>query len=177
MALHFRLLITLFFALLKPRRKKLEETEIAFRVLPTDCHLPYFRLMCAGRYFDFMDLARVDQVTQWGLLRTLYLEGLSMVVAGQYLKYLRPLKVFQRFNVKTRILFWDDRFVYIEHRFEQAGVLKTVGIVQGCLLGRKGIANPREILSRHLEEVPPPPMPPEVRDWHQLTDRASGKRR
>lgn len=122
-----------------------------------------------------MDLARVDQVTQWGLLKVMHRQGLAMVVAGQYLKYLRPLRVFQRFQVRTRIVYWDDRFVYIEHTFEHRGVLKCAGMVQGCLYGKNGVANPREIFAQILEPVSQPPMPPQVRDWQALA--TSGKRR
>jgi acyl-CoA thioesterase FadM len=140
------------------------ETRTTFTVLPSDCHIPFFRLMCGGRYFDFMDLARVDQVSRLGFLDLMRRDKLIIYIGGQILRYRKPMKVFTRFSVRTKILYWDDRFFYVEQKFEQGGIVKTEGLVQGCFRDKRGVVPPAELIERANLKIERPPMP-EIVAW------------
>jgi acyl-CoA thioesterase FadM len=128
-------MLTILLAYFRPKLRAFVETKKHFTVLPTDAHLPLFRALCGGRYFDFMDLARVDQVTRLGVLNVMIKKGLDINIGGQFLQYRKPLKVFRRFAVLTKIIYWDEKFFYVEQKFEQDGTIKASGLVQACFRG------------------------------------------
>jgi acyl-CoA thioesterase FadM len=164
MSLHFRLLLTILFSYFKSKLGSFVETKATFTVFPTDCHIPFFRLMSGGRYFDFMDLARVDQVARLGVLDLMGKDKLSINIGGQLLRYRKPMKVFTRFTVSTKIVYWDDRFFYVEQKFEQDGIIKTEGLVQGCFRSKLGVVPPVELLERANLKIDRPPLP-ELVKW------------
>ena len=55
MNLYLRLLILLFRLIGLPRKGPLEESRVAFRVLPNDCHVNLH--MNNGRYLSFMEVS------------------------------------------------------------------------------------------------------------------------
>ncbi|MBY0371721.1 thioesterase family protein [bacterium] len=171
MNLHFRLLLTVLASRFKSKLSSFVETKTTFTVLPTDCHIPFFRLMCGGRYFDFMDAARVDQVSRLGILGLMRRDGLSINLGGQILRYRKPMKVFTRFTVSTKIIYWDDKFFYVEQKFEQNGIMKTEGLVQGCFRGKPGVVPPAELLKRAGLKIERPALP-EIVKWFQSQNTA-----
>ena len=66
MNLYLRLFLLLFRLIGLPRKGLLEESRVAFRVLPNDCDVNLH--MNNGRYLSFMDLGRVHLVAQVGLM-------------------------------------------------------------------------------------------------------------
>ena len=64
MNLYLRLLFLLFRLIGLPRKGPLEESRVAFRVLPTDCDINLH--MNNGRYLSFMNLGRLHLVAHLG---------------------------------------------------------------------------------------------------------------
>jgi hypothetical protein len=46
--------------------------------------------------------------------KALKANGWGLVVAGASVRYRARIRPFQRFELRTRVVGWDDRFVYIE---------------------------------------------------------------
>lgn len=86
-----------------------------FVVLPGD--LDVFLHMNNGVYFSIMDLARYDMLIRSGLLKSVRKAKLSPIVAAETIRFRRPLKLFQRYWVETRIIGWDDKAFLMEQRF------------------------------------------------------------
>lgn len=173
MNLHFRLLLTILLSWLKPKLSTFEETSAKFTVLPTDAHIPFFKAMCGGRYVDFMDLARVDQVSRLGILGVMRRKKLDINLGGQFVRYHKPLKTFRRFEVRTNIVCWDEKFFYVDQKFMQDGVVKAHGLVQACFRGKGGICPPAELIAMAGMQDTKPAMPKEIADWRQLLQRKS----
>lgn len=102
--------------LLQPRvRDLLAEQLYAGRVLPSDLDLLLH--MNNARYLREADVARAAHLTRCGVLGALRDLGAHTVLAASCARYRRSLRLFEPFQVHTRLLGWDDRAFYLEARF------------------------------------------------------------
>ncbi|CCG07513.1 Thioesterase superfamily [Pararhodospirillum photometricum DSM 122] len=94
--------------------------------------------------------------------------GQGTLVAGAggcIVQFRRPLRPFQRFVLKSRMLSWDDKWVYIDHRVESEGALVCYAMVRGAFVGRGGVIPPAEVVARTAFTGPTPPLPPWAQAW------------
>ncbi|XP_045716917.1 protein THEM6 isoform X1 [Phyllostomus hastatus] len=102
--------------LLQPRvRDLLAEQRYAGRVLPSDLDLLLH--MNNARYLREADVARTVHLARCGVLEALRALGGRTVLAASCARYRRSLRLLEPFEVRTRLLGWDDRAFYLEARF------------------------------------------------------------
>jgi len=160
-------LIAVLFGLIGLRRTGLfEESRITFRVLPTDCDINVH--MNNGRYLSFMDLGRVRMVAQIGLLGVIFRNRWMPVLAAAEINFIRQLAPFQKFDLVTRLVTWDEKYAYMEQRFESDGVLCAHAFVKGLFLSKGGRVNNSEVVAGLGYSGGPPPMPDELKLWAEL---------
>jgi acyl-CoA thioesterase FadM len=164
--LYLRLLILLVRLIGLPRRGVFEESRVGFRVLPTDCDVNLH--MNNGRYLAFMDLGRLHLVAQIGLLGIILRRRWGAALGAAEINFIRPLAPFQKFELITRLVTWDEKYAYMEQRFESRGVLCAHAYVKGLFLERKGRVAPPEVAAALGTTAAPPPMPEELRIWSEL---------
>lgn len=157
MNLYFRLLRTLLLAFLQPRSAFREEVRIDYRVWPHDLDLNMH--MNNGRYLTLMDLGRLQLMMRTGLLRHIVKNGWMPVLGAVSMRYRRPLSPFQRFTLTTRLLSWDEKWFYIEHRFLVKEEVMAVAIVRAVILG-KGKTLPTSVFTNLLGIEGGPAEPP-----------------
>ncbi len=146
MNLYFRLLQTIINALFAKRiRSVRSETCKVFRVLPNDLDLGFH--MNNGRFVTVLDLCRVDLFVRTGLARLMLKNGWVPLVAEIKMEYLRPLKLFQKYEVKFRVTGWDDKFIYSEHSFISGGKTVAEGKSKGCVRASTGVIHPDRLIS------------------------------
>lgn len=149
-----------------PRRALLEPSRVAFRVMPNDCDINFH--MNNGRYLSFMDLGRVHLMKQMGLLLVILKQGWMPVLSAAEINFLRSIQPLQKFDLVTRLVSWDDKYFYIEQKFEVRGTLCAHAYVKGLFL-KKGakVSNTDAVAIAGYTEAPPP-MPEELRLWAEL---------
>ena len=142
-------------------------SETPFAVNPRDLDL--LMHVNNGRYLSIMDVARVDLMLRSGTLGRLRARGWYPVVAAQTIVYGRSLKLFERFRVRTRVIGWDARNVYLSQDFlsargGEAAVARAV--VQARFLGPRGerISTDALLAAIGVAESPPP-LPDWVTGW------------
>jgi acyl-CoA thioesterase FadM len=166
--LYLRLLRVLFKLLTVAPRALLDPARLRFRVWPTDCDLNLH--MNNGRYLTFMDLGRVYLLGQARMIGTLWRKRWTPVLGAAEINFIRPLDPFQAFELVTRVLTWDERYFYIEQRFESRGRLCAIGMVKGVFLGRGERVASRQLLDALGLDLEAPPLPEVVRHWNELTN-------
>lgn len=165
--LYLRLLIVLIKMLFVRRRGVLEPARLRFRVLPTDCDLNFH--LNNGRYLTFMDLGRIHLLGQIGLLYPLMRARWMPVLGAAEINFIRPLKPLRRFELVTRLVTWDEKYFYIEQRFEAGGRLCAIALVKGLFMAGRQRVDSGSVLKMLNLDMEPPNMPEVVRHWNDLT--------
>ena len=167
MNLYLRLLVLLFRLISLPQKPPLEESRVSFRVLPNDCDINFH--MNNGRYLSFMDLGRVHLMRQSRLLGHILRNRWMPVLTAAEINFIRSLAPLQKFELVTRIATWDEKYFYMEQRFESKDALCAHSFVKGLFLGRDGkkIAND-DIIAAMGWNGDPPEMVEELKIWAEL---------
>ncbi len=167
MNLYLRLLWLLWKLRSLQRRGLFEESRVAFCVWPNDCDLNLH--MNNGRYLTFMDLGRVHLTAQSGLLREAWRQRWMPVLAAAEITYIRSLKPFARFDLVTRLLTWDDKYIYLEQSFECGGQLCAQAYVKGVFLHKGARVPNAKVLQAIGYAEAPPPMSEALQHWAALS--------
>jgi acyl-CoA thioesterase FadM len=143
----------------RPRLGLYDASHLAFRVMPPD--LDYNVHMNNARYLALMDVGRVDLILRTGMWRTMWQNHWQAVIAGSIVRYRRPLKPFQRMQMTSRLIGWDEKWFYIDHRIAAGAALACQAMVRGAFIGAEGILAP-VILAKAMGV---PDTPPELPNW------------
>jgi acyl-CoA thioesterase FadM len=164
MNLIVRLIRIVIAALMRPRLDMLDTSIVSMRVWPNDLDLNLH--MNNGRYFTVMDLGRIDLMIRTGVARWMWRQKWTPVVGSETMRFKRALKPFQPYRLKTRVLCWDERWVFLEQRFETlAGELVALGIVKAVLTAQRRTLRPKEALKIMGMLRRSPAMSPAVKAW------------
>ncbi|KTC63981.1 thioesterase [Pseudomonas fluorescens ABAC62] len=153
----------------------LSTTVIRMRVWPLD--LDINRHVTNGRYFSLADVARMDFVLRTGAFRVALRHKALPIVGDTWGKFRRELKLFEAFEVHTRMLGWDHKWSFMEHRFISGGRVVGVVVMRGLFRSAKGTLPPGEFLQELGLAEESPPMPAWLQDWAQSCDDMSAQLR
>jgi acyl-CoA thioesterase FadM len=92
-----------------------ETTRIRLRVWPDD--IDGNMHVNNGRYLTLADLGSVTWFVRTGVLSRARRFRATPVVADACAKFRRELKLLQAFSIETRLLGWERRCIFLEHRF------------------------------------------------------------
>lgn len=147
MNLYFRLFL-LIFKVLRIRKKVdlLATARCTFRVHLNDLDFNFH--MNNGRYLTIMDLARLDFMAQTGILWPSLKKKWFPILGETQMTFYRPLGLFQKYQIETTIIGWDEKWIIMQQDFYSKGKLAARGRVRGLLRGKKGNIPPFEILSQ-----------------------------
>jgi acyl-CoA thioesterase FadM len=164
MNLIFRLFWMLLSARFGARSDITGESWLTFRCLPTDLDLNFH--MTNSRYHSFMDLSRVDFMIRNGAWAKLRRAGLGPVLGSSSIRFRRAIAPFQKFRVTTRVMAWDERWIYLEHKIvtqggKADGETAAVAIMNTTFVGQQGRV-PTEKLMEIIGYSAPRPILPEV---------------
>jgi acyl-CoA thioesterase FadM len=164
MNLLFRLLKTILLYLLRPERRGiLAESTVRFRVWPNDLDTNFH--MNNGRYLTLMDLGRLDLLLRNGSVPIVLRNKWYPVLAGTQIRFRRPLNLFQKFEIRTRIVTWDSKWVYLEQKILRRGDLVLQAYLKGVFVGKGGSVPITALLERLGVTEAPPSMPDSLAAW------------
>lgn len=159
-----RLLLT------EPRRPRLERIdqpiELAFRVWPLD--IDYMRHMNNARYFTAMELVRLALMSRSGLVRLAARRRWKFANAAQKAVFFRGLELFDRYTVDGRVLFMDDRWLYLKQFVRRDGALCATGLFKAGIRDGRNAVSPREVTTMLGYEPPAGEMPAEIVEWEKV---------
>ncbi|DBA00994.1 TPA: hypothetical protein N0F65_006255 [Lagenidium giganteum] len=109
-----------------------------------------------------------------GVWKIITSAGGNLVVGAQTVRYRRELSLHREYTLATRVLCWDDRAFYVEHRFvtrsnEASSNHTAVPFVNAIVLVKNNVLGklkPAQIIAQlqrlDVSEVKSPPMPPDI---------------
>lgn len=158
-----KVLLTAFF---RQPLGPLDESVLTFRVWPNDLDINGH--MNNGRYLTLMDLGRLDLIVRTGMVRTVLRRKWFPLVGSATILFRRASGLFETYQLKSHLICWDEKWFFIEQRFERDGEVIAVGWVKGLLRGRDGNIPSSEVLRSINADMPSPQMPPAIRLWQQF---------
>lgn len=155
------------------RRRKRPPTYALFDVVPMEFRVGLLDIdlnlhLNNSRYTKIMDRSRLEHAVVTGLLHRMIEARTSAVLANSEVAYVRELRPYQRFQVETRILGWDEKYTYYEQRFDSQRKLHTHALLRlAHMYGGKTISPQAFQEMTGLNQVSPA-LPAYVEDWKTL---------
>jgi len=166
MYVFFRLLKVNLFSRFKKVTNFFDEKSISFMTWPTD--LDVFFHMNNGRYFTLADLARFDSLIRSGIMEVIKGHQCFPVVIAETIQFKKSLKLFDKFQIKTKLIGWDDKSFYIRHTFICHQKVYAVGIIKGKIVKKSGgTILPDNFLGLIGHKEPSPKIPQWIIDWSE----------
>ncbi len=106
-----------------------------FRAWPFDCDINFH--LTNARYLALADLSRIWLIAKAGMLKTVMKKKWLPVLLGCEVTFIKPIKPWQKFQVSSQVIAFDEKYIYIEHRFEKGDklfatiLIKTLFMVKG----------------------------------------------
>jgi acyl-CoA thioesterase FadM len=169
MNLYLRLLLALVSGLRRPPLHHGELSEREFRVWPHD--LDAFGHMNNGRYLQIMDVARTEWMVRARVARAMRRNRWSAVLGGGLVRYRYSLRPFQRYQVRTRLLCWDERWFFLEHVFIDGQQRRVaVGVTRAALRSRGHWLPTATVVDAVAAGALSPPAPAYLGSWLSLEE-------
>lgn len=90
-----------------------------------------------AKYLNVLEHARWVLFRENGWFKYLFAKRLNVVVASFEITFIRELNVFTQFEVRSRVLSWDEKYMYVEQRILVKGklsghiIVKIAGVRKG----------------------------------------------
>ncbi|WP_323781126.1 acyl-CoA thioesterase [Thalassovita sp.] len=132
--------------------------------LPWD--LDPFMELNNGRTLTLFDLGRLILAKRTGLINTLKREGWGMTMAGACVRYRRRIRMFERFEMRSRALGWDDRFLYLEQSmWKKNGDCANQVVYRAAITDANGIVSTDRVRQAFGTDALSPMLPDWVLKW------------
>jgi len=118
-----------------------------------------------GRTLTLFDLGRLPLARRTGLLRMLAAHRWGMTVAGVSVRYRRRVRVFDRFEVRSHALGWDQRFLYLEQSMWRGNDCTSHVLYRMAVTDVDGIVDTGRVAKALGVDTTSPPLPEWVLAW------------
>ena len=151
----------------RPKADLLAITTVRLRVWPNDLDANLH--VNNGRYLALADVGRIHWFLHTGMLAVARRRNALPVVGDAIAKFRRDLRAFQTFELQTRLMGWDQKWAYMEHRFVRAGRVLGIVAIRGVFKGPRGPLPPKEL----AVDLSRPEISPTLPDWVLRFDEAA----
>lgn len=155
----------------RARLHALDSGCLRYRVLPGD--LDSNLHMNNGRYLSVADLGRLDHGLRSGIWYQALRRGWRPLAGDADARFSRSLQPFERYELQTRTLGWDQKWIYCEHRFVLDKRVCALVLVRYLFVSREGPVPPSRAMALSGEELQTPTLPDYLIRWSENQDRIS----
>ena len=133
------------------------------RCLPWD--LDPWNELNNGRTLTLYDLGRIPAGRRVGLDRALAAKGWGMSVAGASVRYRRRITLWNRLEMRSRLIGWDARFLYMDQSLWKGAECANQLLLRSAVTSREGIVAPARLIEAMGLRLDSPPLPDWVQAW------------
>ena len=156
--------------------KELIKTSLASKLKVTDVHVSHhicwpwdldtFAELNNGRTLTLFDLGRFGPAQRTGVTDVLRKHKWGLTTAGASTRYRHRIKVFERIEMRSKLVFWDERFLYIEQTMlKKDGRCANHILFRGGVVDKKGLVSTFRITEALGYSGDAPPCPSWVSEW------------
>ena len=149
----------------QPPLTSLTDTHISQHICwPHD--LDYWLEMTNGRALSLYDLGRMALAQRAGLIGVLRRKGWGLTMAGVSTRFRLRIRGFERYEMRSRALCWDDKFIYLEQSmWKRSGECASHVMYRSAVTDKNGLIPPQRVLAALGQPQRSPPMPDWVAAW------------
>ncbi|MGL4412969.1 acyl-CoA thioesterase [Roseinatronobacter monicus] len=118
-----------------------------------------------GRTLTLYDLGRIPMAMRTGLIDVLRQNRWGITVAGNTTRYRRRIRAFERFELRSRCIGWDARFLYTEQAMWKGDDCANHILIRSAITSAQGIVPPAQVLRALGQPEDSPEMPGWVNAW------------
>ncbi|WP_095588221.1 acyl-CoA thioesterase [Actibacterium ureilyticum] len=118
-----------------------------------------------GRTLTLYDLGRIPLASRVGLIDVLRRKGWGLTMAGVSVRYRRRVRTFDRVEMRSRCVGWDDKFIYLEQSMWRQGECANHALYRSAVTDRNGIVAPDTVLAALDRPFEARPLPDWVQAW------------
>lgn len=117
-----------------------------------------------GRTLTLYDLGRMVLFRRIGVVDVMRKQGWGGTVAGASVMYRRRVRVFDRIEMRTRLIGWDARFFYFEQAMWRGETCTSHVLLRTAITDRSGLVRTDRVIAAAGLDAPPP-LPDWVAAW------------
>lgn len=118
-----------------------------------------------GRTLTLYDLGRIPLAQRMGLVSALRDNKFGLTIAGASVRYRRRVRMFDRFEIHSRVLGWDDRFIYIDQSMWRNEQCTSQALLRSAITDKSGIVSPEILIAKMDNALESPVLPDWVLAW------------
>lgn len=119
-----------------------------------------------GRTLTLYDLGRIPLMFRFGLVDVIRKNNWGLTIAGASVRYRRRVRMFDVVEMQSRVVFWDDRFLYIEQSmWRKDGECANHILLRAAFTGSGGIVSPAQVLQAVELDLQVPDAPDWIKGW------------
>ena len=145
------------------------------RIAPTETHVSHHRCwpwdldlwmeLNNGRTLTLFDLGRIPLAVRAGLTDVLRAKKWGMTVAGTSVRYRRRIRLFDKIEMHSRLVGWDDKFFYVDQTMWKGADCTTQGFFRMAVTEKSGIVAPDRVVAAMGYTDAPPKIPEPIKNW------------
>ena len=160
--------------LTQPRLHGSQSVSTSFRVLPHDLDINMH--LNNGRYMQIIDVNRMEFILRTGVARVIFDRRWKAVLGSTTIQFRRELRLGDRAIASTRLVGWDTRWVFLEHRIETGAGRPVAIALAKAGFRHNGAWVPIETLRSALPyALGTMVLPPHVDAWRALDEALAGQ--
>lgn len=151
---------TILRALRLPRVQITDEHRWTSRVRFAD--LDYNMHKNNSKYLESFELARIAFIIQTGMQGLILKKKYMPLVVSTEVRYITPLKLFEKYEIISKIIYWDAKFFFLNQEIIRLGKNPTtaaIGIFRGVFKGKNGIIPVDQLLKEANHPITSPACP------------------
>ncbi|XP_055526294.1 protein THEM6-like [Wyeomyia smithii] len=158
-----RTLCTIGSIALSRRNLKLTETITTYGICTTQDIDIFLNHMNNVRFLRELDFARYQWYGRCRFWTNFNAAGGSVMQGATMIRYRKMISLLQPFRVETRLVWWDEKSLYFEHKF----ITLLDGFIRAIAFSKQVAAkvNLNDFMGRFEECLNKPPQPDEIRHW------------
>lgn len=170
-----RLWLTLASGFFKPRLGLFDECSVRLRVWPNDLDVNLH--LTNSRFLLAMDLGRWDFAVRTGVGRAMAARRWFPLLGSATLRFRKGMDAFQRYELRTRLVAWDEKWFWFEQRFCVGDTAHAVGRVKVLFRGPQGNVGTAELRAAcGGVDAPATRIPQSIRLWLEAEDAERASR-
>ncbi|SDW73172.1 acyl-CoA thioesterase [Litoreibacter albidus] len=127
--------------------------------------LDLWRELNNGRTLTIYDLGRLPLAGRVGLIKVLKANGWGLTMAGASVRYRRRVRMFDRIEMRSRAVCWDDKFLYLEQSMRVRGEATSHVLYRSAVTGKNGIVPPQQVMGALELSMDTPETPAWIKAW------------